>query len=270
MKVIKYIPGGNSFPLVIENNNQKKLVKLRAGMSGEHSILNEWFGNVIGEKIGIRTRKPNWISLSDNLEYSHIYIEVRELIEKSMGLNICFDYLENVKELSFKDIEKLDKKKFIDIYLLDVLMLNIDRTKENLNLLQEEKIIVSDFEASLFFNELLNNHSITNKIEVLKCLKANPFYQKIKKDELNSFLKRLNNIDFKKLISELPNEIFIQAYKTQLSQKFTKKQNTQWEMRELLNNIDNVSLENEEEKQKKRKSNREKFEKHINSIHNKP
>jgi len=270
MEVIEYKLGGNSFPIVVNEGTQKYLVKLRAGMSGEYSLLSEWLGNVIGKKLGINTRQPYWINLSDLLEYKNVYIEVRDLIEKSMGLNISFEYIENAKDYSLIETETMPKEKFIDIYLLDVLLLNVDRTKTNLNLLidNNNNLIVSDFESSLLFNEMLNNKVLAENERILQCLKSNPFYQKVENPEIDLFVNRLNELDFALFISELPYELLTREKRERLLSEFDKKRNIHWGLKTLLDRIDNIAIESEQEKEVRINKNREKLEKLVSSTHN--
>ena len=270
MKVLEYILGGNSFPIVVEENSQKHLVKLKTGMSGSNSLVNEWLGNLIGKKIGLVTRTPKWINLTCNLEYDHIYIEVRELIEKSMGINICFDYIESVEELSSIELKALDKKKFINVYLLDVLLLNIDRTESNLNLMKDKdgKIIISDFESSLFLNELINGRKTSKDVRILQCLKANPFYQKVENDVLTSFIKKVDSINFDTLLYDLPDEVLSKIAKENLKREFDKRKIQEWNLKELLMRIDDTILETEEAKKLRTRQNRDKLKILVSSIHN--
>jgi hypothetical protein len=267
MKVIEYKLGGSSFPIIVDDGTQIFLVKLSAGMSGEYSLLSEWFGNVIGKKLGINTRQPKWIYLTDLLEYNNVYIEVRDLIEKSMGLNISFEYIENAKDFSLLESESMAKEKFIDVYLLDVLMLNIDRTVNNLNLMRddEDNLIVSDFESSLIFNEMLNGRALYKDERILQCLKTNPFYQKVESRELDIFTNKLNELDLELLIFDLPSEVLSSQNREKLQKEFEAKRNINWGLTDLLDRIDNVSLETDEEKEKRIKRNREKLEKLVNS-----
>lgn len=270
MKVIEYKLGGNSFPIIVDDGIQKILVKLRAGMSGEYSLLSEWFGNVIGKKFGVNTRQPKWINLTDLLEYSNVYIEVRDLTEKSMGLNISFEYFENAKDFSLIDTTTMIKENYIDVYLLDVLMLNVDRTVKNLNLMRdnENNLIVSDFESSLLFNEMINNRALSKDERVLQCLKTIPFYQKVESRELDFFVNRLNELDLEFIISDLPNEVLTGQNREKLLREFERRRNTNWGLKELLDRIDNIPLETESEKEERIKRNREKLEKLVSSTHN--
>ena len=267
MKVISYKLKGNSCPVVIEQENQKHLVKLSAGLSGEFSLLCEWFGNLIGKSIGLNTRIPEWILLTDSLDYKDIYIEVRDLIDKSLGINIAFEYYEKVNEINLAELSKAEKAKFTDVYLLDVLMINIDRTIQNHNLISTEdnKILISDFDSSLIFNELLNNTKPSTNISVLQCLRANPFYQPLEKINLERFIERINHVNFEAIVDKIPNELLNSQNKATALTRIESKKLNNWNLREVLLNIDEVTLESESERNIRTKINRDKLEKRISS-----
>lgn len=262
MKVISYKSKGNSFPIVIQEENKKFLVKLNAGLSGEHSLLGEWFGNKIGESIGLNTRIPQWITLTNTLNYKDIYIEVRELIHKSLGTNIAFEYYENIEELNLVELSKVEIAKFADVYLLDILMLNIDRTIQNPNLLKMKNgtILISDFDSSLVFNELLNNTKPSNNKRVLQCLKSNPFYQELEKLNIDAFIKRVNQVDFNKIINEIPLEVLNTENKSIILSKIESKKLNNWHLKETLLNIEKTTLESENDRHLRTRVNREKLE----------
>lgn len=271
MEVIDYKIEGDSFPIIVADGMQKLFVKLKAGMSGEYSLLSEWFGNVIGEKLGVNTRHPHWIRLTNSLKYNNVYIEVRDLIEKSWGVNICFEYIENIRDFTLIESDSIDKKKYIDIYLLDVLMLNVDRNSINPNLILDcnDNLIVSDFESSLLFNEIFKSPLISNDKRILQSLRANPFYQKVGRKELDNFVNRLNVIDFEPLVSHLPNETISDRDKQKLLKSLENKKINNWGLLELLEKVDFINIETTSEREIRINRNREQLEKLVNSTHNK-
>jgi len=270
VEVISYHIGGNSFPIVIQHDSKRFLVKLRAGLSGEYSLLSEWFGNKIGRLIGLNTRQPYWMLLTNSLNYDDIYIEVRDLIDKSLGVNIGFEYIDNAEVFDISKISQIDKEQQIDIYLLDLLMLNIDRTTQNHNLLfSEADVLITDYDSSLIFNDLIKNVNLSMNKQILRCLKSNPFYQKIDDSRLKTFLSRVNYIDFEKIIFEIPNELITHQNKRMICKRIEDKKTKDWNLREMLDNMENIELENERERNLRTNKNREKLEKLVSYTHNK-
>jgi len=271
MEVLTYKLGGNSFPIIIQQSNKKHFIKLRAGLSGEYSLLSEWFGNEVGRLIGLNTQKPQWIWLTNSLNFKNIYIEVRDLIEKSFGINIGFEYIENVQEINLNDLTKVDKERFSNIYLLDVLMLNVDRTTENLNLLKldNNEILITDFDSSLIFNEIFNGLNPSKNKRILQALKSNPFYKNVKELNVECFIKALNQLDFKKMIGEIPEELLNSREKEIFLTNINNKKNSGWDLKNILIEIDKTTLELESDKKLRLHKNKQKFINSMNSTHNK-
>lgn len=266
MEVISYHYSGNSFPVVIQKNNEKFLVKLRAGLSGEHSLLSEWIGNQLGRMLGINTLQPFWINLTDELKYDDIYIELRDLIDKSLGINIGFSYIDNVSVFDLSKICQIDKAQQIQIFLFDLLMLNIDRTTHNHNILiNDSEIFIADFDSSLWFKDLLNKRDLPLNTQILQCLKANPFYQKVADSQLKTFLDQLDQIDFEKIIYELPAELITVQNKEMICKRIEDKKSNSWNLRKILADLEEIELESEIERNTRIRKNREKLEVSIKS-----
>ncbi len=267
MKVLSYIQGGSSTPIIVQHKNQKLLVKLSGGLSGQYAAISEWFGNRLGQLIGVNTRQPKWIELNSSLNYESIYIEVRDLIDKSLDINICFEYLDNIHPLTHSDLSTLNLENYSYAYLLDVLMLNIDRTKQNLNLISshDDRIIISDFDSSLLFNELLNGSMLTKDVRILQTLKSNPFYQPVDKATLQLFVEKVNRIYFDEVLDEIPSILLSNNDKQTILNKINQKKEIDWDLPEMLKNIDNAKLESDSERDIRIKNNREKLEQLVRS-----
>jgi WD40 repeat protein len=262
MKVLSYIIGGSSTPIIVQHEDQKILVKLSGGLSGQHSIISEWFGNRVGQLIGLNTRQPKWIELTTSLRYENIYVEVRDLIEKSLGVNIGFEYLDDVQPLTHNDLSALNLENYSNAYLLDVLMINIDRTRQNLNLLASSngEIIISDFDSSLIFYELLKGSLIAKDNRILQALKTNPFYQPIDKVTLQEFIEKVNRLNFDEIFDEIPSILLDKQSKQDLLSKINKKMIRGWDLLDTLKSIDNTIIESESERDLRIRNNREKLE----------
>lgn len=210
MKAIKALKRGSSAPIVIEHQGKFLLVKLRAGMSGEHALLIEYFGTKLGSQIGLPTLTPSFITLNENLDTANLDIEIKDLLSKSQGLNIAFDYKEGTHDLTEEETSKIDSNLSSELFLFDLVMLNIDRTTSNTNLIGDENSLYSiDYESSLMIQELFSDVTFSNHTRILQQLRNNPLYQEVepstlldglslKKDQrwnLNEILDKLNQLN---------------------------------------------------------------------------
>jgi hypothetical protein len=124
--------------------------KTSAG-NGCISIVNEWLAVSLGILIGLPVITPTIISITKELTDQSMDPELKELIHKSIGKNMCFPYYAqsspyfNHNEGLYRKIENL-------IFLYDCFVLNIDRYPLNTNVIMNHGRLYSvDYGASLFF-----------------------------------------------------------------------------------------------------------------------
>lgn len=261
IQIISYFNQGNSFPVVLKRNDETFFVKLREGMSGEFSLLSEWFGNTLGSLIGLNTRTPIWIKIPEDVVFNDIYIEVRELVAKSVGLNIGYKYIDEIKEVSIPELISFDEDALTDIFLFDILMMNIDRTITNLNLLNiSGRPTTSDFDSSLLFNEIVNGRDLLADNRILQCFKANPLYQIVDSDKIDQFIEKVNRVPIHTIIDSIPNEMLNDARRNALLDGLQQRAKNQWRIKETLERLECITLETEEERNSRIRKNREKLE----------
>lgn len=265
--MLDYYPGGSSFPLLVRQGSRKYFVKLRAGMSGEYALLNEWFANRLGHILGLNTRMPVWIRLSEELKYDHLYIEVRKLIEKSMGLNIAFEYVENAVPADLGCLPAAFAEMEEEVYLLDLFLLNTDRSTSNHNLLKTDRdeILVTDFDSCLLFPGMLRSTDLSADPRVLQCLRTHPFYRKIGPESLSRFITRMNGVDFRAIIEEIPEEVLDRPGGQVILKALNEKKERNWDLDDLLRKLEALTPETEEERNLRIKKNREKLEALVSS-----
>jgi len=264
VQIVSYFLQGNSFPVVLKRDEGTFFVKLREGMSGEFAIISEWFGNRLGNRIGLNTRAPFWITIPENVEFNDIYIEVRELVAKSVGLNIGFKYITDIQEVSIGELTSINDETLTNIFLFDILMMNIDRTTTNLNLLSiSGKPTISDFDSSLLFNEIAYGRDLLADNRILQCFRANPFYRNVENAKVDLFLEKVNGAAIDSIVDEIPSEIIDDARREVLMKGLQERSKNGWRIKEVLEKLERVTLETEEERNNRIRKNREKLEKLV-------
>lgn len=256
---------GNSSPIVLQQGEEKFFVKLRGGMSGEFSLLSEWFGSVVGKHIGLNIHQPFWINLTNEIQLDNINIEIRELINKSFGRNIGFRFIDHVREISSSEILNYEHENLIDIFLYDIFMLNPDRTDSNTNLLGiNEELVISDFDSSLLFNEIIKEKDISNNIRVLHSLRANPLYQKISDNRIELFINKLDQVPYHKIIDKIPDDILNDTNRKKIKEGLKAKKAKGWGIKIIMQKLNSTNLETDTTKNRRIAGNRERFEKLLN------
>lgn len=265
MKIESYIKRGNSFPIIIDDKGIKYFVKLRAGMSGKYGLLNEWIGCKLGQELGVNTQNPEWIELNDNLNTGDIYIEVKELINKSFGLNIGFEYKNDALEIAKYDFEEFDKKDLNRMFLFDLLMVNIDRTESNLNMIKvKDKLISIDYESSFLVQEIIENRILFKNKQILQSLRNNPLCQNIDEEEINDFIESTRKINITEMLINIPKVLLTEDNRTLFIEGFEERKRNDWFLKEILNYLKNMNIQSEIEQNNRAKKNEIKFRKRFN------
>ncbi len=265
MKITGFINKGNSFPVILEDKDKKYFVKLGAGMSGKYALLSEWFGNKLGTQLGIKTQAPIWINLDHDLIVDGIHIEVRDLLKKSVGLNIGFEYQEAAAEIIDADINNLSKEIIKEIFLFDLIMINIDRTPSNMNLMQVEGELISvDYESSLLLQELFENKNLLEDKRILQCLRTNPLYTEISDEELEAFIENLKQVSIHKVLEGIPLELLSELERNTIVKGIEEKIKNEWFLKKTIRKLKNLKAATKEEQKIRANKNQETFKRKFN------
>ncbi len=260
MTIKSYIKKGNSCPVILEDKEQMYFVKLRAGMSGKYALVSEWIGNKLGYQLGIPTQIPNWIELESNIEIDDIHIEVKDLILKSLGTNIGFSYLEEAKDVSENDTEYLDDQQINEVFLFDLMMLNIDRTADNINLMKVgNKIYSVDYESSLLLSEVIEDKKFLEDERILKCFRQNPLYREMTEETIDSFIEQVEDLSIEKIISEIPAALLSEEERILIVNGVELKKSNKWYLKEAMSALKSIKIETKKEHRRRINKNQAEF-----------
>ena len=187
------------------------------------------------------------------------------MINKSLGLNIGFPYQKNATEVKEEDLTLKGSVNLTNIFLLDLVMINIDRTSTNINLMKVEGEIFSvDYESSLLIQEILGGQDLLNNPRVLQCLQMNPLYQEVDEVIINEFIDKLDNISFEKIFFQIPNDLLKKEDSKFIIQQIEERKRQKWGLKKILNKLKNIVPESQKEKKIRIRKNQEIFLKKIN------
>ncbi len=264
MKITSYINRGNSFPVILEDGGEKYFVKLHAGMSGKYALLSEYLGNKLGNQLNLKTQIPLWIELDQEVEIEEIHIEVKDLINKSLGTNIGFKYQEEATALNGKEWKEGHKKEAQETYLFDLMMINIDRTPQNMNLMKVgEDTISVDYESSLLLQELIGNKNLLADARILQGLRNNPLYQEISETLIDEFLEKTKKISIKEILAEIPSKLLGKEERDSILKGMETKQKNKWFLKETLAKLKNLHTETKAEQKSRSKRNQAAFKRLV-------
>ena len=187
VKVIRYVTPlreGGSLPAIAEGDDGiLYVVKFKGAGQGPKALIAELIGGEIARAVGLRMPEIVLADLDPAFGRTESDAEIQDLLKASAGINLAVIYLSGA--ISYDPvINKVDAALASKIVWLDNLLLNVDRTCRNTNMLMWQKNLwLIDHGASLYFH-----HSWTNWLQ-----KAEQPFEKIKDHVLLGQASEVNN-----------------------------------------------------------------------------
>jgi hypothetical protein len=144
---------GGSLPAIVEADDQFLYVlKFRGAGQGRKALIAELIGGEIARALGFNV--PEIVFANLDVAFGRIEgdEEIQDLLKASVGLNLGVHYLSG--SITFDPLAvKIDPLLASQIVWLDALLLNVDRTARNTNMLWWHKELwLIDHGASLYFH----------------------------------------------------------------------------------------------------------------------
>ena len=186
---------GGSLPAIVEaDDGFLYVLKFRGAGQGVKALIAELIGGEMARALGLRVPEIVFANVDPAFGRTEPDEEIQDLLKFSVGLNLALHYLSGA--ISFDPVvNKVDPTMASQIVWLDALLMNVDRTVRNTNLLMWRKELwIIDHGASLYFH-----HTWTNWEEQ----SVKPFVQ-IKDHVLLKWANELDKVDeaFHSLLSQ--------------------------------------------------------------------
>lgn len=262
---------GSSLPLLLGGDDgQTYVVKLNAAGDGLLARVIEWLAGRLGEVLEVPVLPPVAIWVSAGLAGQAADPEIKELLAKSEGLNLATIFLPEASPFRAEAAAGLDDAVQQRLFLFDLLLLNLDRTGSNPNLIVHAGRLWSlDYSSAFEIRSLLTGAAYREHV-ILKQLKRHPFYRP--ETSAHGFLGQLRDISedrLRAIASSLPSEWLAPlqlapsaaAARTALTHKLIRLQ--QLGLAKLARRLDLLKvlvLESEEEMNARNLQNRKAFE----------
>jgi len=211
VKVIRYITPlreGGSLPAIAEADDQFLYVlKFRGSGQGIKTLIAELIGGELARALGLRVPEIVFAELDSAFGRTEPDEEIQDLLKASVGLNLGLHYLSGA--ISFDPlVTPVDADLASSIVWLDCLLMNVDRTSNNTNMLVWNKELwLIDHGASLYFHYSPENWE-TKASATFPQIKNHvllPYASKI--DEADSrFQKLLNSRKLLDIVELIPDE----------------------------------------------------------------
>lgn len=156
VQVIQYITPlreGGSMPAIAKANDDfLYALKFRGAGQGVKALIAELIGGEIAREIGLKVPELVFAELDEAFGRTEPDEEIQDLLKASIGLNLALHYLSGA--ITFDaNVNKVDPLLASKIVWLDSLLINMDRTPRNTNMLMWHKELwLIDHGAALYFH----------------------------------------------------------------------------------------------------------------------
>ncbi|MPR33128.1 HipA family kinase [Salmonirosea aquatica] len=177
---------GGSLPALTEaDDGFLYVLKFRGAGQGVKALIAELIGGELARLLGLRVPEIVFAQLDEAFGRTEPDEEIQDLLRFSTGLNLAMHYLSGA--LTFDPlVTSVDARLASQIVWLDCLLMNVDRTPRNTNMLMwHRELWLIDHGASLYFH-----HSGQDWTEQAK----RPFVQ-IKDHVLLPYASELETVD---------------------------------------------------------------------------
>jgi hypothetical protein len=161
VNVVRYVTPlreGGSMPAIAEaDDGFLYVLKFRGAGQGRKALIAEIIGGEIARALGLRVPEIVFANLDEAFGRTEPDEEIQDLLRASEGLNLALHYLSG--SITFDPaVTDIDPEQASRIVWLDCLLMNVDRTARNTNmLLWHKELWLIDHGASLYFHHSWQN-----------------------------------------------------------------------------------------------------------------
>ena len=156
VEVLQYLQPlreGGSLPAIVKADDDILYVlKFRGAGQGTKALIAELIGGMLAKEIGLNMPELVLMNLDDSFSKTEPDEEIQDLLKFSVGTNLGMHFLSG--SITYDPlVSNADSLSASKVVLLDSMIMNIDRTAKNTNLLNWNKELwLIDHGASLYFH----------------------------------------------------------------------------------------------------------------------
>ena len=151
-RILRADRGGSSWPVLIQTDAGVFHTKLRGAAQAPASLVAEIIVGALADALGLSVPARVLIDIPSDVPVDDPHQELGELLHRSVGRNLGFQYMSDVRPFHPIDVPRVDRELASKIVWLDGLVQNPDRTVKNPNLLWSHgALLLIDHGASLGF-----------------------------------------------------------------------------------------------------------------------
>lgn len=134
-RVIRRERKGSSSPVVVETTDGTRFVKLHGASQGTAPLVAEIIVGELAEVLGLSVPARSLVELPPEIPSEDQNDELRDLLDRSVGLNLGFAFLDGGRDLTPSEFASAHLVTAARVLWLDMLVQNLDRTPRNANLM---------------------------------------------------------------------------------------------------------------------------------------
>ena len=149
---------GGSLPAIVKADDDFMYVlKFRSAGQGKKALIAELIGGELARAIGLKVPEIVFMNLDDSFSKTEPDEEIQDLLKFSVGLNIGLHFISGA--ITYDPLIPVEDPLLASkVVLLDSMIINIDRTAKNTNLLNwNNELWLIDHGASLYFHHNWEN-----------------------------------------------------------------------------------------------------------------
>ena len=153
--VLRVMSHGSGFSsLVRTTSGQHFVMKLRGVGHGEARLTTEFIATGLANIFGLKVPRVAPILLRKDLPWQAGTDEFYDALQRSAGWNLGVAFVDHARDLTLDDLEAIPREFSDRLAVVDAVLQNVDRTRENPNILSDRRgeLWAIDFGACLFLD----------------------------------------------------------------------------------------------------------------------
>jgi hypothetical protein len=200
---------GSSWPVLVETDDGQRFVKLRGAGQGVAPLVAEIIVGTLADTIGLRVPARLLVSIEPGIESDNRRDELRDLLDRSAGINLGFTYLDGARMFVPDDVGRVSTDDAAAILWLDALVMNPDRTARNPNMMWwRNQLWLIDHGAALGFQYAWGN--VTEDAPLRPFVPTGPHVLQSRVSELDAWdemlASRLTRETLAQAVAEVPDD----------------------------------------------------------------
>lgn len=153
VRYVRPLREGGSLPAIAEaDDGFLYVLKFRGAGQGRRALIAELIGGELARAMGLKVPELVLMRLDDSFSKTEPDEEIQDLLRFSVGLNLGLHYLSGALTYD-PQVSVADPLAASKVVLLDSLLMNVDRTRRNPNLLNwNRELWLIDHGAALYFH----------------------------------------------------------------------------------------------------------------------